>query len=247
MIRKKPNRLLLKENKSGKRLAKYTSFVELKKQFPREIISEIFSSFKQQGSFRIKRQIGDFSLTIRKTENKNSFSNNSARYFVQIKSKSGTQQFFIKEVNSNKDKAYNPNFLMGTTGVNEIIALNFTKKFLIKKPVLISGYKLETIQAHFAYEDIVSHRSYILYDFTALMTVKAAKEKGFVSKDFEQEISSKLKELKEKINENLKEKNHQSLHLKKNNKIDDILIRNLFIDFKNKKLYLSDPWLKQTN
>lgn len=136
---------------------------------------------------------------------------------------------------------------MGATGVNEIIALNFIKFYLRKKPVSFSGYKLKIIPAYFAYEDITARKSFILYDFTSLMRFKAAKEKGLISKTLEQETIKKLKELKETINEDLEKNNHKILHLEKNNKIDDILIRNLFIDLKNKRMYLSDPWLKQIN
>lgn len=95
MIKKIPNRLLLRESKGGKRLAKYSSFIELKKQYPREIISEILSVLRSPSSLRIKKQISDFSLVIRKSINKNPFSNNSATYTILIKSKSGEKRILF--------------------------------------------------------------------------------------------------------------------------------------------------------
>ena len=104
-------------------------------------------------------------------------------------------------------------------GTNEFIALNILKE---------NGFNV--IKAEFAYRD--NNKSYIVYNYTNLETVENTKK---LTKQEKERIKSKLYFLKKELNESLKE--HTDI------KIRDIGIHNTFIDFENKKLYITDPYI----
>jgi hypothetical protein len=210
-------------------------------------LSDILRYFKISGNYKkTKKYANGAKISIERKENKNEFSNTSATYILKIKSKGVQKDYFIKEVNSKKDRSYNTQFLMGLTGVYELQGVFFVEKYLKKKPLIIQGFNLEVLEGHVAYEDINTKKSYIMYDFTTTLPLKKAQEKGLISKEFLEEVNRKLRSFCSTMNEDLKNNfdSFKKYGISRNQSFDDISSRNVFIDFENKRLILSDVWLK---
>jgi hypothetical protein len=237
------NKFILKKNPFGKRYSYFTNFKKYKKSLPKEIVSNIISYLKKPKP-TYKKKIKDHTLLIKQNKIKDDFSNTTANYLIKIENKNKQKSFFLKEINAKKK--YFPQFLMGLTGVNEMILLNLMSNYLKKNKVNIGEYQLKILQSHVAYEDYSNKKSYILYDFTNLYTFRKAKQENLISKEFEKKINKTLKEFSRKLNKDFKNnpKKYKKYHIKENQKFDDILARNIFIDFKKKKIFLTDGWLK---
>lgn len=234
-------------NKKNRRISYTSNFKKTKKTMPKELVRDVLKQINST-KFTKKTIIYNKNLKLRIIKNtiKNTFSNTSATYAIEIKNNKEIKKYFIKEINSKKDRVVNPQFLMGLTGVNEMIGLNFIDKFIKKNNTVIAGYKLKVLPNHFAYEDYNNKKSYIMYDYTELNSIKQAREKNLISENLEKAIKNELSIFKEKINNEIKHdlKKYKNTYLNNTQKIDDIYIRNLFIDIKNKTLFFSDAWLK---
>ncbi len=231
-------KLVFKKNNNGKRLAYFPLFKQKKKQISKELLKELISTIEHKNFSKKVIYRDSCVLSVVKIKPNNLLSNTTSSYVLSLKKNGLSKRYFLKKI-SPKEGLSLPQFLMGATAVNEIVALNFVNSYLKKNKTTIGGFDLKVVLPHFAFEDVNLRKSYVLYDYVGLENLKASKE---VSLKQKKAIEQELRLFSKKIN-NVFIKNHPDLskyYINKWNKIKDILIRNTFVDIKKKTIYLSD-------